>query len=364
MKRLRKVVTRLLCVFALVAAGIAVGGTSAEAAAPNRWGFALVDIPSGIPNPTHQAGSWPAGFNVTVSPMGVGQFLVTFPQIGTTARGIVHVTAVSTGPVSCQVQRWGTNGVDELVIVQCYQFPGTPVNSAFTVMFQESSGTVPPAQGGLAYVHWTGGSIGSTFNSLGATNTVIPAGVGLWTVTLNGMGTGTQAGGFQVTAVDPQAPARCKVAGWLTSSAVQQVQVRCFDAVNNPRNTAWNLTWQFRRAITGGAAPPAYFGYTFDNSPATAGPYVPVPPNVNFNSAGGAVTLQRTGVGHRLVNFTGIGVLPDHVQATAFGPGPEYCNIFTLWATSGGVVWIRNVVCYFSTTPVNHPSFVTYTSAV
>ncbi|MFC6086755.1 hypothetical protein [Sphaerisporangium aureirubrum] len=364
MKRLPRVFARVLCVIALVAAGLATTVTSAGAATPNVWGFAVVNVTSGVPLPSHQAGSWPTGFNVTVSSSAVGQFLVTFPQIGTTARGIVHVTAISQSPVWCQVQAWGTNGTDELALVQCYQYGGAPVYTAFSIMFEESTGTVPPAQGALAYVHWNGGMIGSTYNSLGATNTVIPVGVGIWNVTLNGLGTGTQAGGVQVTAVNTASAARCKVGAWVSTGAVQQIQVRCHNATSAPLNTAWNLSFQFRRAITGGAAPPANFGYTYDNSPGTAGPYAPVPPNVNFNSLGSVNTIQTAAPGQRLVVFPAIGVLPDHVQVTASGPGPEYCNLLTLWITSGGVVRVHNVVCYNATTPVIQPSLVTYTSAV
>lgn len=361
MHRSLSVFLRVLCVIGLVTAGVA-AGTAAEAAAPNRWGFAVVDIPNGVPLPSHQAGSWPAGFNVTVTNPAVGTYVVTFPQIGTTARGVVHVTAIAQAAVWCQVRQWGASGVNEIAVVQCLRFGGASVNSAFSVMFEESSGTVPPGQGGLGYVHWNGGAVASTFNSLGAANTVVPTGVGVWTVTLNGLGTGSLSGGVQVTAVDPSSPARCKVGAWVSTGAAQQIQVRCHDATTNPRNTGWNLTWQYRRAITGGAAPPYNFGYTYDLSPGTVGPYAPPSP-VSFNSLGAVNTVQSAGTGMRLVTFPGVGVLPNHVQVTAYGPGPEYCNLLTLWNTYMTTVSVRDVVCYSATTMVNQPSLVSYTSA-
>ncbi|MFC6086756.1 hypothetical protein [Sphaerisporangium aureirubrum] len=345
---------------ALVAAGLAATATGAGAAVPNKWGFALVNLFNGTPDPAHQAGSWPAGFNVTVTSSSVGRYTVKFPQIGT-PRGIVHVTAITQTAVWCQVQGWGPSGSDELVIVQCYHYGGAPVDSFFTILFEESSGTASP---GLGYVHWNGSAIGSTFNSAGGVNAVAPTGVGTWTVILPGIGSTGPAGGIQVTAVDPLSPARCKVGAWAPLPGAQRIQVRCHNATNVPFDTGWNLTYQFKRSIIGGVTPPQYFGYTFDNTPANPGPYMPGPPDVTFNSVGSFNEIQTAGTGQRMVTFHKIGLLRDHVQVTAFGTGPEYCNLVAIWGTWGMEVTVRNVICYQAATRLDHASMVSYTSAV
>ncbi|MEV4377770.1 hypothetical protein [Streptosporangium sp. NPDC049644] len=356
MRQLLGVITGILCVVAMLATGV----TAAQAAVPDRWGFAVVDVTSGIPNPSHQAGSWPGGFNVTVSPGGVGQTFVRFPQIATT-KGVVHVTAISQTAYWCQVQKWGPAGADLVVAVQCYRYGGAPISTPYSIVFEESTGLLPAPEA-LGYVYYDGTSIVNQFNSAGAGNAVAGGG-GSWTVTLPGLGSAGFAGNLQVTAVDSVQPARCKVAGWIPSGGVQTVQVRCHNATSAPLNTGWTLTYQRERAITGAAIPPKNFAYTFDNTPANPGPYGPVPPAVNYNSQGGLNTVQSSGVGQRMVLFPIVGVLPDHVQVTAYGPGPEFCNLQTLWATSGGTAYVRNVVCYSAGTRLDYPSLVTYTSA-
>ncbi|GAA3006773.1 hypothetical protein [Streptosporangium longisporum] len=349
----------ILCVLAMLMTGLTAMATGARAAVPDRWGFALVNITSGIPDPSHQAGNWPAGFNVSVSPGGVGQTYVRFPQIASPG-GVVHVTAVSDNAHWCQAQKWAPTGPDMLVAVQCYRYGGAPVFTPFSIVFETSSGTLPAPQA-FGYVHYNGAGITSQFNSAAGVNTVA-GGAGVWTVQLPGLGSSGFAGNLQVTAVNPAQPARCKVGAWAPSVNAQAVQVRCHNATNVPLNTGWTLSYQRERAITGGALPPGRFGYTFDNVPANPGPYAPVPPAVNYNSGGATNTVQSAGLGLRLVTFPIVGALQDHVQVTAYGPGPEYCNLQTVWTTSGGSAFVRNVACYNATTRVDRASMVSYTS--
>ncbi|GIH24988.1 hypothetical protein Aph01nite_32980 [Acrocarpospora phusangensis] len=358
---LRRILVTLVSAL-LVLTGLATLTAPAQAAVPNRWGFALVDIPSGIPDPNHQAGSWPAGFNVSVTPGVVGQTFVRFPQIAS-GGGVVHVTAVVNTAAWCQVEAWTPVGVDELVTVRCYRFGGVPGFVPFTVMYETSSGPLPAGTHGFGYVAYNGAAITASYNSVLGANTVVPTGVGVWTVTLNGLGAPAPAGNLQVTSVNPGAPARCKVGAWSPGAVAQTVQVRCHDGVNTPFNTGWNLTYQRERAITGGAIPPKNFAYTFDVNPANPGPYAPVPVGINYNSQAGVNTVQTAGVpGLRMVIFPRVGVLRDHVQATAFGSGPEYCNLQATWVTSGSQAFVRNVSCWNATTRVDRQSLVTYTS--
>ena len=127
---------------AIIAGGglaLAVAGT-AQAAVPNRWGFAYVDNPSvpGVPDPARQAGSWPPGFVVHVKPGAIGQVFVRFPRIGGRG-GVVLVTAVTAAPVWCQAQKWARSGPNEIVAVRCYRAGGAPVFAPFTVAYSQSS---------------------------------------------------------------------------------------------------------------------------------------------------------------------------------------------------------------------------------
>jgi hypothetical protein len=352
---------------ALVAGALISATGVAQAAVPDQWGFAYVSQPSvpGVPVLAHQAGSWPSPFVVHTTPGVIGQVFVTFPRIASRG-GVVHVTAVTDErPIWCQVQKWRPAGVNEVVVVRCFEAtagPPVPMFSAFTVTYSKSSKGPFPAGRGYGYVHYQPGSgVVARFNSVGGTNTVTPGPVGVWTVRMPGLGSAGRAGGVQVTAVNPAVPAKCELAGWASAPAGQAFLVRCFSGTTTPLKTAWTLTYQRGRAITG--TQPNHFGYTFDNMPLIVGTYAPVPP-VNFNSLGGVNTVSGAGGGLRLVKFPRVGLLPDNVLVTGFKVGPGFCNLITVWGTFGSNVIVRDVSCYTATgTLKNRASLVTYTSS-
>jgi hypothetical protein len=343
--------------------GLVWAGPAAQASVPDGWGFAYVDNPSvaGIPDPNHQAGSWPPGFVVHSAPGGVGQVLVRFPQIATKG-GVVHVMAVIDVAVWCQAQKWGTSGPDEVVAVRCYKPGGGPVFAPFVVTFAHSSVTTLAPPRAYGYLHFEPGSgIVTSFNSAGAANTVTPGPTGVWTVRLPGLGAASLAGDVQVSAVNPTKPAKCELEKWAPAAAGQTFVVRCFDATTGPLSTGWDLTYQLGRAVTG--TQPKLFGYSFDNQPANAGPYAPAPPPVNFNSAGGVNTLMRAGTGLRLVSFPRIGHLPNTVLVTPVQTGPGFCNLNTVWGTAAPTTIVRDVTCYTAAGVRSSQRFmITYTS--
>ena len=335
---------------------------SAQAAVPDHWGFAYVNIPLGIPDPLHQAGSWPAPFKVHVTPGAPGQEFVRFPQIASKA-GVVHVTAVAGIPVWCQAQRWFPAGADEIAAVRCYRPGGAPVFVPFAVTFSQSSpGALPPGRA-YGYVHFDPlQGIVTRFNSSGGVNTVTPGGVGSWLVSLPGLGSAGRAGNVQVTAADPANPAKCKLAAWASLPGRQVLQVRCFDKLAAPLKTGWTLTYQRGRAVTG--TQPKLFAYTFDGQPFVPGPYAPLPPAVNFNSQSAVNTIRTAGLGLRLAVLPRVGAVPNTVLVTAFGAGAGFCNLLTIWATSPAQVVVRDVACYTPTgARQNLASLITYTSA-
>lgn len=358
----------------LLAAGIGAAGLvsglaltaagTAQAAVPDKWGFAFVDKPTvaGIPDLSHQAGTWPALMHAHSAPGAPGQVIVRFPTLATKG-GVVHVTAVNQAPVWCQAQKWSPSGTSELVDVRCFKPGGAPVFSRFTVMFTASTGGPLPAGRAYGYVHFQPGpGIVASFNSVGGANTVVPGPIGVWKVQMAGLGSTVQRGGIQVTAVNSSAPAKCEVGAWSWSSSGQVFVVRCFDAGIAPFNTGWTLSYQRGRAITG--AQPKLFAYTFDNKPLLAGPYAPAPAGINFNSVSGVNTIGSAGTGLRFVKFPRVGLLPNTVLVTPFHVGPGFCNLLAPWATLPPDVLVRDVACFkASGTLLSQASMVTYTSA-
>jgi hypothetical protein len=338
----------------------------AQAAVPDHWGFAFVDKPAvpGIPDLSHQAGSWPSIFHVHVTPGVTGQVFVRFPRVASKG-GVVHVTAVAAGPVWCQAQKWGPSGTAEVAVVRCFRAGGVPTFTPFTVLYTKSSKGPFPAGRAYGYVHFTPGlGVVARFNSAGAADTVTPGATGVWVVALPGLGSAARAGNVQVTAVNAAGPAKCQVSDWAPTPSRQLFRVRCYNGGTTPLKTGWTLSYQRRRAITG--VQPRFFAYTFDNKPLVAGPYAPVPPAVNVNSLSGVNTIRAAGTGLRLVQFPRVGVLPNTVLVTPFNVGAGFCNLITLWATNPGTasVTVRDVACYSAAgNPRSHASLITYTSA-
>jgi hypothetical protein len=238
------------------------------------------------------------------------------------------------------------------------------VFAPFSITFTRSSkGPIPPGRA-FGYVHFAPGTgIVTAFNSAGVANHVNTVAVGVWDVVLPGLGSSTQAGNVQVTAVNSAKPAKCEVGGWISKPAEQVFQVRCYNATVSPLDTGWTLTYHRGRTVLG--TQPKLFAYTFDNKPLLAGPYAPAPLTVNFNSAGGVNSVRTAGGGLRLVTFPRVGVLPDNVLVTPFKVGPGFCNLLAPWATSaaGPRVIVRDVACYTAAGALkSQASFITYAS--
>jgi hypothetical protein len=150
-----------------------------------------------------------AGAANLVTPLGVGQWSVKFPAIGSPGNvdGSVQVTAVGTVPTRCKARNWISTPAQQEVIVFCFNPGGGLANSRFTVTYQQKTSlygaAIPPKYFG--YV-WNAPPVGpptTNFNSvlgLGA-NTIAPAGVGLSLVTFRAIG--FLPLNVQVTAVGP-----------------------------------------------------------------------------------------------------------------------------------------------------------------
>ncbi|WP_327001194.1 hypothetical protein OHA72_39540 [Dactylosporangium sp. NBC_01737] len=327
----------LLIALVTTFAGVAVAAPPAAAALPDAHGFVLWNGTATVPS-----GTSPAGTTVVGGPAGV--YTIRFP--GQAAKGgVVHVTAINTGPRFCQAVKWGPSGADEIVMVLCSQPGGALVPAAFSAFFESSSGPAGPINGEFGYVDWNDptGTMIDQYNSVGAVNSVTPLGVGLYEVKLPGLMTaGPVDGSLQATAVG-STPARCKVRNWTSAPAGQIAYVACFNSAGAPFRTRFTLTYQYNQSLRGAGWPPRYFGYLWFRPPVG-------PPTTNFNSqlGFGANTLLGAGTGLSLVTFPRLAVLPDTVQVTAAGGGSDFCNLLFPWTHTPTDTVVRDVACYNS----------------
>jgi hypothetical protein len=350
----RRIAIGLLAGLAMPLGLAAAVATPAQAAEPDRYGFALWE---GAGQPTNAV---PAGTTVTV--LGANRFLVRFP--GQAARGgVAHVSATNSGPVWCQVAAFGPSGLDEVVFVQCHKAGGTPLATGFSVSFSSSSNTpLLPKPGDFGYIDsYPDGSLNSQYNSAGLSNVVAHAAVGVWSVRFPGLGTpGSRAGSVLATAVNSLIPVRCKVGNWASDVAGQTVRVLCHDATGAPVDTRFHLTFQYQRGYYGGQNPPRFFGYAW--FPGTDGGS----PETNFNSVLG------TGGNRILVSSSGIAIVelpqlhtqPDSVQLTGFGPTADFCTMAG-WANIGTFTIVRAIRCFTNEGGPTRTSFVaSYSSSL
>jgi hypothetical protein len=321
----------------LAIAGLAVAAVgnvgSAGAAVPDRFGFVLwtgAVVPSG---------TTPAATTVTIG--GIGIYKIDFPGQAA-AGGVAHVTAINSAPHWCQVNSIVAAGPDEIVTISCYQVGGVPDYTDFSAIFSSSSGPLTTPGGSFGYVNaLPSGALVSQYNSAGLANAVAHTGVGAWTVKFPGLATpGPIDGSLQATAVSPPTvPARCKLVKWSSSPSGQVALVNCYNSGGALADSQFTLTYQYQRSLYGGAIPPKYFGYLW-NQP------VGGPASTNYNSVlgPGANTLSPGPLA--LVTFPALAVLPDDVQATAAGPTSDFCGLNFQWTHSGSNTIVRDVNCF------------------
>jgi hypothetical protein len=325
-----------VCALAAATIGLTLSGSgnTAHAAVPDRFGFVLWNGAA-----TVGSGTWPAA--TTVSVLGPGRYLVKFAGQAA-AGGTAHVTAINSAPHWCQLNNFTPSGADELVTISCYKVGGVPDPTAFSAIFDASSGPASSV-GSFGYVNsQPSGTIISQYNSALLANSVIHTGVGLWTVKLPGLATpGPIDGSLQSTAVSPQIPARCKIASWSSGASGQVAQVACFNAGGAPLDTQFTLTYQYLRSLYGAVVPPKYFGYLW-NVP----PVGPISTNYNNPLGPGANSVSVSGVGLSIVKFPMLAVLPDDIQVTAAGTASDFCGLDNIWTHSGADTIVRNVNCF------------------
>lgn len=353
---------RLRSVLVVTASLLGLSAMPAQADIGDVWAFAYNDKPTPgaffVPmDPSHQWSKF-GGANAEVRSLGIGRYEVRFAKTANKV-GISHVTAVSAKPRYCQLASWRPNFADgyEYVRVDCYRHGGFREDTEFTVMFTGSSGSTPVGDKHAYIFSSATGLILDEFNPEGPDIVSHGGpGSGVYKVHLPMSSFPPDTGNFQVTAVGPK-PARCKISEWHPDFAGQTVIVSCFNHDSKPYDTAWTLSYNRERPVIGEYGPPKRFGYVLI-TPA-------LPPGTNFNSLLGAGANSVTfGSGQYYVVLPEVGVRENHVQVTAFGDGPAYCGLQTLWTEDFfGNAHVRNVICFDELGDLaKTDSFMAYTS--
>ncbi|MDQ2955517.1 MAG: hypothetical protein M3Y42_00950 [Actinomycetota bacterium] len=314
----------------------------AQAAVPDVFGYVLATSTGAVV----PSGTTPAA--TTVTHTGLGVYDVLFP--GQAGKGVAHVTAVNPGPVWCQIASYAPSGPDETVRVLCFKASGGAIDSGFSAIYDSSTG-LAPGPGVFGYVSATvPGGLSTTYNSVGAPNSVVHGSTGHWQVTLAGLSTASGlAGSWQVTALN-KIPSHCKIMSW-TSGPSQVAQVTCYDPTGAFFDTPFNLSFQSLRSLYGAVNPPKAFGYFFSGIPAGATP-------TNYNNPLGGSANTLAGAGPWLVTFPQLAALPDDIQVTAEGQSPDFCNLNTNWTHSGADTLVRDVVCYTPAGAISNSQFL------
>jgi hypothetical protein len=167
-------------------------------------------------------------------------------------------------------------------------------------------------------------------------NRVVRTSVGGYTVRLVGQGSG---GGVAHVSGYGYDASSCQVAGWGpdASGVDQLVNVRCFNQYGAPADA--RFTASYHRPGQGATA---RLAYVWASSP-TAPSYTP---SLTYqrNPAGGAITIQRGGVGSWNVTIPGMATSGGNVQVTAYGSSPARCKVVSWFPSAANE--IVGVACF------------------
>jgi hypothetical protein len=282
---------------------------------------------------------------VTIHRNGTGDYRVTFPGLASSTNGgIVQVTQQGSAiDAACQSDGWGTSNADIVASVVCFNgggspYAGTPIDAYFDVAYTVGAGTPPlgyawdnlPTASGNVASFWSfdgkGGTISSTHNATGDYEVTIPHLAG-------------SSGTVKITPYG-STMALCSVIAW----SFHNVHVTCTDAVGNPMNTAFNVTFANRLPLTGaiGHKNGYLWNYVTNADYTASGPYV-------SDSAGGTVTVSYLGTGMYQVEFNGIAQNHGNVQVTAYGSGATMCT--SGGAAAGAALEKVDVYCFAASGP-------------
>jgi hypothetical protein len=339
------------------------------------WASSATSTHTAISTYSHNSSG---GTNV-INWLGLGQYRVDFPGLGSSIGGDVQVTAYGSGSARCKVYYWTSSGSTLQAFINCYTATGAPTNSLFTANYVRRSDH-PGIEG--AYVWANDGTAASyvpsstySWNSTGGAINITRTGTGAYSVSLGGQNLG--GGTVEVTAYG-DTNSYCKVGSWGGSS----VNVVCFSGTTGVAvDSQFDLIFE-----TQSPSPLDYrsnspnniwsFSYAWAYSPTAAsytlsGPYQIGKVSCCTDGAGypfGATqapgTITRSGVGSYNVKFPGLATLstsPSNVKVTGYGYSPDTCKVVN-WYTSGSDAY-ANVACYSAGgAPIDAYYTITYSS--
>ncbi|WP_437963464.1 hypothetical protein WMF04_27475 [Sorangium sp. So ce260] len=161
-----------------------------------------------------------------------------------------------------------------------------------------------------------------SFNSSAGANHVALSGVGVYTVTFDGLG--GSGGNVQVNSTGGEGQ-RCKVSSWQTVDTALKVHIRCHTASGAPTSSPFVVSYA---RFAGGTAPSSQGAYLLMNR-------TPDGAISTAHAWGAPAAVSRIGAGRYNITLTGNGSLESSVLVTAVGGGPEYCKPLVWWSLYG-----------------------------
>jgi len=277
-------------------------------------GLAWAWVSNATAHPNYQFNS--AGGAITVTNPGTGSYLVSIPNMGTSG-GTMQVVAYG-GNHYCSSGGWNPSGTTQVVGVLCYSAAGVAVNGAFSVLFYKESRAASQWSDGYLWADQPSNasytpSASYQWNSRGGSNTVVRTAVGRYIATFPGLGPLAHLGNVMVTAYFSNA--RCRVESWGGSPDVL-VGVACDTPAGAAVDAFYDLSFISDTAFgvnQGQEQRRGAFVWTNDSASASYTPSL----FYQYNSSGGPIRAQRTGVGQYRVDIPGlISASSSNVQVT------------------------------------------------
>jgi hypothetical protein len=183
----------------------------------------------------------------TIVREGTGRYTVTLPRLGA-AGGLALVTSFFTGgsstPAFCKPRAWAPAGTAETIDVRCYDPAGHPVNSLFTMTYENRADALATGWGG-GYVLADRPAAASyapadSWNQFGGANHVFHRGAGLYRVDMEFMA--VRGGDVQVSAAG-NGDTRCYSQGWFYGSVTEGMDVACVNSAGQPADSPFALSF-------------------------------------------------------------------------------------------------------------------------
>jgi hypothetical protein len=311
--------------------------TAADSAASNvGWVWADEANATSAYTPPAASSYNSRGGAITVTPLGTGEYEVSFAKLYDGNSDNIEVTGFQTSGY-CTSAGWTPSGKTLNAYVHCFDAGGNRANSTFTLLYQSRNALFGSYNTGLAFVwascptacaSYTPGSAYS-YNSSGGTNTIARNVLGNYTVVIPGIS--KYDGAVQVTAYGSNA-ARCTLDGFGPEGGFStQATVQCFDGTGAPADEMFDLAFSRGQSFGLTKAAASHGTYALADKDAVTTAYTPLKP-AQYNGFGtGFLTAQKTSKGNYTVTLPGDPqYLTSNVLVTASIVGPathNYCNV-------------------------------------